>query len=245
MKERLQKVLAHHQVASRRKAEQFILDGRVSVNGEIVRELGTKVDEHDVVLVDGKAIIKTQNIYIIMNKPRGYISSVSDEKNRPVILDLLSKEDQDARVYPVGRLDYDTAGLILLTNDGELTQRLTHPKFEVDKTYLVRVEGIVIKQKIRDLRAGIKLEDGSFARSPFVRLIERDTHAKTSLIEMVLTEGRNQQVKRMMEAIGHPVKKLTRTRYAFLDLEGIERGGYRYLKVHEVKKLFGYKYESI
>jgi 23S rRNA pseudouridine2605 synthase len=232
--------MANHQVASRRKCEEIIVAGRVKVNGVVVKELGTKVSQKDEILVDDQPISKQPNTYILMNKPAGTISSANDEKNRKTVLDLLSPEDQKARVYPVGRLDYDTSGLIILTNDGDLTLKLTHPKFHVDKTYMAVVEGIITKQAVKTLRDGVRLP-GYTAKAAFVRVHERRSDTKESLVELVLTQGKNHQVKDMFSAVGFPVLKLTRTKLAFLTLDGVTRGGYRYLKIHEVKKLYGFQ----
>ncbi|MCF7932411.1 MAG: rRNA pseudouridine synthase [Acholeplasmataceae bacterium] len=239
--ERLNKVLADRGIASRRKCDLIIQEGRVKVNGVTVTELGTKVGTDDRVTVDGKPLLSVELHYFLMNKPTGVLSAVSDDKGRKTVIDLLEQRHRDLRLFPVGRLDYNTAGLIILTNDGELANRLSHPSFEVEKTYLTRVSGIVIKEKIRTLRKGITLEDGHLARPQDVRLVELDKTHQSTLISITLTEGRNREVRKIMEAIGHPVKKLTRIRYDFLTLEGIERGTYRPLKIHEVKKLYAHQ----
>lgn len=236
--ERLQKILANANVASRRKAEIMITEGRVSVNGKIITELGYKVSRNDTIKVDGKIITQTKKIYYLMNKPTGYLSTVEDDKGRKTVIDLLKEEDKDKRVYPVGRLDYDSAGLLLLTNDGDLTYRLTHPKYDVEKEYLVRVKGIVIRKKIVELRKGLKI-DGEFMRPKYVHLRELDKENQSSLITVVLTEGKNREIRRLFDALGYQVKKLTRIRYDFLTLDGVKRGGYRSLKIHEVKRLYG------
>jgi len=238
--ERLQKVLAHANIASRRKSEEIILEGRVKVNGNVVTELGFKVEKNDKIEVDGKPIEMAQHLYFLLNKPTGYVSTTSDDKNRKTVLDLLDPELKDIRLYPVGRLDYDTAGLLLLTNDGEFTNLMTHPEHEIEKEYLVRVEGIVIRKKIVQLRNGVMIDDDYLAVPKEVRLLELDKTYKTTLISITLAEGKNKQVRKMMDAIGHPVKKLTRVRYDFLTLEGVERGTYRFLKIHEVKKLYAH-----
>lgn len=238
--ERLQKVLAHANIASRRKSEEIILEGRVKVNGVTVTELGFKVEKNDKIEVDGKPIEMAQHLYFLLNKPTGYVSTTSDDKNRKTVLDLLDPELKDIRLYPVGRLDFDTAGLLLLTNDGEFTNLMTHPEHEIEKEYLVRVEGIVIRKKIVQLRNGVIIDDGYLAVPKEVRLLELDKSFKTTLISITLAEGKNKQVRKMMDAIGHPVKKLTRVRYDFLTLEGVERGTYRFLKIHEVKKLYAH-----
>ncbi len=236
--ERLQKILAQANIASRRKSEEIIVSGRVKVNGVVVTELGFKVNRSDKIEVDGKPIELAEHLYFLLNKPTGFVSTTSDEKNRKTVLDLLTEEHRDIRLYPVGRLDFDTAGILLLTNDGEFTNLMTHPEHEIEKEYLARVEGIVIRKKIVQLRSGVYIDDDYLAVPKEVRLIELNKDQQSTLISITLTEGRNKQVRKMMEAIGHPVKKLTRVRYDFLTLEGVERGAYRPLKVHEVKKLY-------
>ncbi|MBU1143049.1 MAG: rRNA pseudouridine synthase [Firmicutes bacterium] len=236
--ERLQKILAQANIASRRKSEEIIVSGRVKVNGVVVTELGFKVNRSDKIEVDGKPIELAEHLYFLLNKPTGFVSTTSDEKNRKTVLDLLTEEHRDIRLYPVGRLDFDTAGILLLTNDGEFTNLMTHPEHEIEKEYLARVEGIVIRKKIVQLRKGVIIDDDYMAIPKEVRLIELNKEQQSTLISITLTEGRNKQVRKMMEAIGHPVKKLTRIRYDFLTLEGVERGAYRALKVHEVKKLY-------
>lgn len=236
--ERLQKVLAQANIASRRKAEEIILAGRVSVNGVIVTELGFKVNQQDEIKVDGKAIERAMHLYFLLNKPTGYVSTTSDEKGRKTVVDLLTDEHKDIRLYPVGRLDFDTAGLLLLTNDGDFTHRMTHPEHQIEKEYLARVEGIVIRKKIVQLRKGVVIDGDYLAVPKEVRLIELNKTHQSTLLSITLTEGRNKQVRKMFEAIGHPVKKLTRVRYDFLLLDGVERGTYRPLKIHEIKKLY-------
>ena len=236
--ERLQKILAQANIASRRKSEEIILEGRVKVNGVVVKELGFKVSKSDQIEVDGKAIERAEHLYFLLNKPTGYVSTTSDEKNRKTVLDLLTENDRQTRLYPVGRLDFDTAGLLLLTNDGDFTNRMTHPEHEIEKEYLARLEGIVIRKKIVQLRKGVIIDGDYLAVPKEVRLLELDKAHQSTLISITLREGKNKQVRKMCEAIGHPVKKLTRVRYDFLTLEGVERGTYRPLKIHEVKKLY-------
>ncbi len=238
--ERLQKILAQANIASRRKSEEIIQAGRVKVNGEVITELGYKVNQTDLIEVDGKPIEMAQHLYFLLNKPTGYVSTTSDEKNRKTVLDLLDPELKDTRLYPVGRLDFDTAGILLLTNDGDFTRRMTHPEHQIEKEYLVRVEGIVIRRKIIDLRKGVMIDGNYLAVPKAVRLVELDKQYQSTLLSITLTEGRNKEVRKMMDAIGHPVKKLTRVRYDFLTLDGVERGRYRLLKVHEVKKLYAH-----
>lgn len=238
--DRLQKVLAQANIASRRKSESIILEGRVKVNGEVIKELGFQVNPSDQIEVDGEKIERAEHLYFLLNKPTGYVSTTKDEKNRPTVMDLLSDEHKKVRLYPVGRLDFDTAGLLLITNDGELTKRLTHPQHEIEKEYLVRVDAIVIRKKIVELRNGVIIDDNYKAKPKEVRLLELDKQNQSSLLSMTLVEGKNKQVRKMIQAIGHKVKKLTRIRYDFLTLEGVERGTYRPLKIHEVKQLYAH-----
>jgi 23S rRNA pseudouridine2605 synthase len=238
--ERLQKVLAQANIASRRKSESIILEGRVKVNGEVIKELGFQVNPTDQIEVDGEKIERAEHLYFLLNKPTGYVSTTSDEKNRPTVMDLLTEEHKKVRLYPVGRLDFDTAGLLLITNDGELTKRLTHPQHEIEKEYLVRVDAIVIRKKIVELRNGVIIDDNYKAIPKEVRLLELDKKNQSSLLSITLVEGKNKQVRKMIQAIGHKVKKLTRIRYDFLTLEGVERGKYRPLKIHEVKQLYAH-----
>lgn len=230
---RLQKAIANSGVTSRRKAEVLITEGRVSVNDEIVTELGTKVTRSDKIEVDGVLITKEDKVYILYYKPAGEISAVEDNRGRSTVTDLFTELGK--RVYPVGRLDYDTSGILILTNDGEFTQYMTHPKYEVTKTYRVKVDGILKRHEQKQMESGIMLEDGKTAPSK-VNVI-RDKKNKNMILEVTLHEGRNRQVRRMFEHYGLKVLKLTRVNYDFLNLEGLGEGEYRYLKPHEVKKL--------
>lgn len=236
--ERLQKVLAQANIASRRKSEDFITAGRVKVNGNVVTELGFKVDKKDKIEVDGKPIELAEHLYFLLNKPVGYVSTTSDEKNRQTVLDLLDPELRTTRLYPVGRLDFDTAGLLLLTNDGDFTNKMTHPEHEIEKEYLARCEGIIIRKLIVQLREGVLIDGDYLAVPKSVRVMELNKGQQSTLLSITLTEGRNKEVRKMLDAIGHPVKKLTRIRYDVLTLEGVERGSYRPLKPHEIKKLY-------
>lgn len=200
--ERLQKVIAHAGVASRRKAEELIAEGRVKVNGKIVKEQGVKVSPSDKVEVDGIPVEREQPVYFLLYKPRGVLSAVSDDKGRQVVTDYFSEVEQ--RVYPVGRLDYDTSGLLILTNDGEFANLLMHPRNEVEKVYVAKVKGIPTKESLRTLQRGVKLEDGKTAPAR-AKVISADKKKQTAIIELVIHEGRNRQVRRMMEAIGHSV----------------------------------------
>lgn len=235
MQERLQKIISEAGVASRRKAEELIVDGRVTVNGKKVSELGTKVVRgRDTIAVDGKPIGVAKKYYILLNKPKGVITSLHDPEGRQTVAEYIS--DIPARLYPVGRLDYATEGLLLMTNDGELTNGLLHPSQEIYKTYLAEVAGIPSEEKLDRLRVGIKLEDGLTAPAR-VRVIGKDEEKGRTQLEVVIHEGRNRQVRRMCEAIGHPVNKLKRVQFAFLTLEGVRRGKYRHLDRDEVARL--------
>ncbi|MBE0700781.1 MAG: rRNA pseudouridine synthase [Acholeplasmataceae bacterium] len=238
--ERLQKVLAQANIASRRKCEQYILDGRVKVNGVVVKVLGFKVDKKDRIEVDGRSIELAEHLYFLLNKPTGYVSTTSDDKGRQTVMDLLSPEHRQIRLYPVGRLDFDTAGLLLITNDGDFTKKLTHPEHEIEKEYLARVEGIVIRNRLKILRKGVTIDENYLAIPKAAHIVELDKKNQTTLISITLVEGKNKQVRKMMEALGYPVKKLTRVRYDQLTLDGVERGFYRQLKIHEVKHLYGH-----
>lgn len=232
--ERLQKVIAHAGFASRRKAEQLIMEGNVKVNGKMVKELGVKVSPSDRVEVNGIPVEREEPVYFILYKPRGVISSVADDKGRKVVTDFLQNIKQ--RIYPVGRLDFDTSGILLLTNDGEFANLLMHPKSEVEKVYVAKVKGIPSREKMRSLEKGIRLEDGKTAPAK-TKMISMDKKKETAIIELTIHEGRNRQVRRMLEAIGHPVMKLKRERYGFLTLQGLKSGDARELTVHEVKQL--------
>ena len=207
---RINKYIALCGVASRRKAEELILAGRVTVNDEVMTELSYKVDEeNDIVKVDDK-LIKEENklVYILLNKPEGYITTVKDQFDRPSVLDLVS--DIKERVYPIGRLDYETSGLLLLTNDGDLTYKLTHPKHEVDKTYVARVKGKLTKEEIERFKTGLKIEDYTTAPAK-LKVIKYDEQRDSSLLEIKIHEGKNRQVRKMCKAINHPVLRLRRS----------------------------------
>ena len=233
--ERLQKVIAYAGVASRRKAEQLITEGKVKVNGKVVRELGTKVSNSDTIEVEGVKLEKENKVYFLLYKPKGYISAVTDDKGRKTVVDIF-KKDVPERIFPVGRLDYDTTGLLLLTNDGEFSYQLTHPKFKIDKTYVARVKGVPTIDGLKKLQRGIKLEDGKTAPAQ-VSMTSFDEKAGKAICEITIHEGRNRQVRRMFEAIGTPVVKLKREKFAFLTLGHLKPGQYRQLTKQEVKWL--------
>lgn len=233
--ERLQKILAHAGVASRRKCEELIQSGKVTVNDEVVRELGVKADPaKDVIAVNGKRIRTEDKLYLLFNKPKGVITSVHDEKGRSVVTDYLKGVKE--RVYPVGRLDYDTEGLLLLTNDGELANLLTHPRHHVPKTYHATVEKVPHGAALEKLQKGIKLEDGMTAPAE-VEYHDVDPEGKMATIAITIREGRNRQVRRMFEAIHHPVVRLKRVSFGGLTLDNLQRGKYRKLSEQEVKLL--------
>lgn len=235
MLERLQKVIAQAGVASRRDAEDLIKAGRVTVNGKTVTELGSKIEpKRDRVSVDGKPLKAEKYVYILLNKPKGVITTLEDPRGRKTVADLVAAIPE--RVYPVGRLDYNTEGLLIMTNDGDLTYALTHPSHEIAKTYLAKVHGYPPEEKLDKLRAGIKLEDGITAPAK-INIVAIDQEKQLTTLEITIYEGKNRQIRRMCEAIGFPVKNLKRVKFAFLTLEGIRRGQYRQLLAGEVEEL--------
>jgi len=220
---RLQKYLAHAGVASRRAAERLIEQGKVRVNGKVVRELGTSVGESDRIDVSGTPVVlHTERTYLIVHKPAGMMTTMSDPEGRRTIRDLIPKDSP--RIVPVGRLDYDTSGVLLLTNDGELAHVLTHPRFGVDKTYRAIVAGRLLPQDLKRLASGVKLE-GSRTQSAQLRVVA--TRRDTSVIDITVHEGQNRQVRRMFEAVGHPVILLSRLRFGPLKLGDLPVGGSR------------------
>jgi len=232
--ERLQKVIAASGIASRRKAEELILAKKVKVNGEVVSELGVKVSEKDEVLVNGVKINREEKVYYLLNKPRGIITSTSDEKGRDTVISLISEE---RRIYPVGRLDYDTTGALILTNDGEFANMMMHPSNNIDKVYVAKIKGILLPSEIVLLKNGV-LIDGVKTAKARVKVKKIDKNTNTSIVELTIHEGKNHQVKRMFEAVGKEVLKLKRERIAFLDLKGLNSGEYRKLSHKEVSKLY-------
>ncbi|PKR78888.1 pseudouridine synthase [Halalkalibacillus sediminis] len=233
--ERLQKVIAKSGITSRRKAEKLIEDGRVKVNKKKVTELGTKVTGNDVIEVDGVPIEREAPKYFLLYKPRGVISSVSDEKGRKVVTDLISEEIEE-RLYPVGRLDYDTSGILILTNDGDFTQKLIHPKYELDKVYVAKVDGLLSKEEVLQLKKGV-VHEGERLKAVKSRMLSADKSKKKCIVELTLHQGKNRQVRRMFEALGYRIDKLKRERFGPITLEGMNPGQYRELNPHEVKLL--------
>ena len=232
--ERIQKIIASSGYCSRRKAEELIIQGKVKLNGKIIRELGTKATSSDQIMVEGNLISEENKVYYLLNKPRGVITSVQDDKNRKTVVDLINT---DKRIYPVGRLDYDTTGILLLTNDGELANLIMHPKNKIDKVYIAKVNGLVTKEIALKLSNGV-LIDGKKTSKARVKVKKYDKKTGTSVLELTIHEGRNHQVKKMFEAVGFEVLKLKREKIAFLDLTGLKSGSYRKLSIKEVKKLY-------
>ncbi len=235
--ERLQKVIAQAGIASRRKAEELILEGKVKVNGEVIKELGTKVSESDKVEVNNKPIEKETKEYYLLNKPRGVITTTNDEHGRKTVTDLI---ETSARIYPVGRLDYDTTGAILLTNDGEFANILMHPSNKIDKVYLAKLEGIIKGEQINALKNGIMLDD-VLVKASRVKLKKVNQENSTSMVEITIHEGKNHQVKRMFESVGFHVEKLTRERIGIFDIKNLKSGQYRKLTPKEVQIVYSYK----
>ena len=233
--ERLQKILSHAGISSRRAAEKIILSGRVTVDDKIISELGPKADtEKNKICLDGKILkFDEEKIYVLLNKPKNFLCTVKDDRGRKTVLDLV--KNISARIYPVGRLDFDSEGLIILTNDGELTNALLHPKFKIKKTYRAKIFGELTDEKIKKLRTGVELDDGLTAPAEiFVMSREKNF----SVVEITIHEGRNRQIRRMFAAVGCEVKKLKRRRFANLTLQGVKSGKFRRLTEKEIKKLY-------
>ena len=235
--ERLQKILAQAGIASRRKCEELIKDGRVTVDGRVITELGFKVDpEKATITFDGRPLVQEEIVYILLNKPAGYVTTLSDPQGRPIVTDLLAGIRQ--RVFPVGRLDFATEGALILTNDGRLSQFIQHPRHEVNKTYLATVRGVPSPDTIRQLENGIVI-DGQKTWPARVKIIEQKKYE--SILEVIIHEGKKRQVRKMLDAVGHPVKSLRRTAYGNLQLGKLKPGQYRFLATNDLKKIFSGK----
>ena len=237
--ERLQKIIASSGYCSRRKAEELIKKGLVFGNGNKITELGTKVDPNDEIIVEGNTISEESKEYYLLYKPAGVITTTSDDKNRKTVIDLIKT---DKRIYPIGRLDYDTTGVLLLTNDGEFANILMHPSNKIDKVYLVKTHGILTKEELFSLRNGV-LIDGFKTSKAKVRIKQYNKSSNLSLVEITIHEGKNHQVKNMFAAINHDVVKLKRERVGFFDLTGLKTGEYRKLTIKEIKKIYALNHE--
>jgi len=233
--ERLQKVIANSGYCSRRKAEELIIQGKVTVNGETIFELGTKVSKNDIIEVEGISLNKDKNYeYYLLNKPRGVVTTTSDDKGRKTVIDLINT---NTRIYPVGRLDYDTTGLLLLTNDGKMANALMHPSSKIDKTYIAKVQGILSGYDVKKLRSGVII-DGKKTSKCFVKVRSIDKEKNTCIVELVIHEGRNHQVKKMIESVDKKVIKLKREKFAIFDCSGLKYGEYRRLTNKEISILY-------
>ena len=236
MEERLQKYLASAGIASRRKCEDLIMQGKIKVNGEIVTELGTKIDpENDKIEYNEKLVNKDEEkVYILLNKPIGYVTTAKDQFNRDKVLDLVKLKK---RIVPVGRLDMYTSGALILTNDGEFVNKLTHPKNEIDKTYNATVKGIITNQEIKELEKGIEIDDGYITKPAKVKILKIDKDNNISRIQITIHEGKNRQVRKMCEAINKKVLALHRSRIGNLEVKDLKIGKWRYLTKKEIDNL--------
>jgi 23S rRNA pseudouridine2605 synthase len=241
--ERLQKRIAESGICSRRKAEELITAGRVKVNGQVVKILGTKVSGDDVIEVDGKVIENEIKKYYVINKPRGVVCTASDDLNRTTIIDILPEAVKKQRIYPVGRLDYDTKGVLLLTNDGEFMNALVGPKSGIEKEYLVRAKGILTMTDVKNLTEGVVINNKkTLPANVLLESFDR-THGST-LVRITITEGNYHQVKEMFKAIDHEVKKLTRVRFGNITINNLKEGEIKELSIKEVKILYGLAKQS-
>lgn len=232
--ERLQKFIAASGLCSRRKAEELIKMGKVEIDGEVVTELGVKVSGKESIVVDGELLRREEKEYYLLNKPREVITSCSDDKNRKTVVNLI---ETDSRIYPVGRLDYDTTGVLLLTNDGEFANIMMHPNNKIDKVYIAKIRGIIKGDSINKLKNGVVI-DGKKTEKCRVKLRKTDLKTNSSIVEITIHEGRNHQVKKMFEAVGFEVLKLKRERVGIFTLQGLTSGDYRRLSPKEVSKIY-------
>ena len=232
--ERLQKVIAASGLTSRRKAEELIEQGKVKVNGKIVTELGTKVSDKDRVEVNNEILTREVKEYYLLNKPRGVVTTTSDDLNRKTVVDLIPT---NARIYPVGRLDYDTTGVLILTNDGDFANILMHPSNSIDKVYMAKLKGIIKGEQINMLKDGVEL-DGQLVKASRVKLKKVDQKTNSSMVQITIQEGKNHQVKRMFEAVGYEVTKLKREKEGIFDLKNLQSGEFRKLTPKEVAKIY-------
>lgn len=232
--ERLQKVIAASGLTSRRKAEELIEQGKVKVNGKVITELGTKVSDKDRIEVNNQILTREEKEYYLLNKPRGVVTTTSDDKNRKTVVDLIPTH---ARIYPVGRLDYDTTGVLLLTNDGDFANILMHPSNEIDKVYMAKLKGIIKGEQINKLKDGIDL-DGQIVKASRVKLKKVDQKTNTSMVQITIKEGKNHQVKRMFDSVGYEVIKLKREKEGIFDLKDLQSGEFRKLTPKEIAKVY-------
>jgi 23S rRNA pseudouridine2605 synthase len=234
--ERLQKIIARSGICSRRKAEELIAAGKVTVNGDIITEMGYKANVEDIIFVDGKQVIIEENIYLLMNKPRYTVCTTNDELSRRTVISILPESYKKYRLFPVGRLDYDTKGVLLITNDGEFMNELVGPKSNIEKEYLARLDGIITKDQLKKLENGVKIDDYVTRRCrTYLSSVDRVNNSSSAGI--ILKEGKNHQVKKMFDSLGYEVKRLTRLRFGELTTEGLAEGDFRELKPHEIKRL--------
>lgn len=231
--ERLQKVIAQAGICSRRKAETLIESGKVRVNGEICTTLGTKVSGNDTIEVNGQHVEREDHVYYVFYKPKGCICTNQDNFERQTVLDYFPK---DKRIYSVGRLDYDTSGVLLMTNDGEFCNQMIHPRYHLPKKYLVNVQGFLTDEDVKVLRKGLKTRDETYQPAK-VKILQKDEVRQRTQLELTILEGKNHQVKNMMESLGHRVRRLHRLSFGDIDVQGLKPGEYRILKPFEIKQL--------
>lgn len=232
--ERLQKIIANAGICSRRKAEQLILDGKVTVNGQVVNTLGTQASEEDQVEVEGKLLGKEKKVYFILNKPRNTLTTVADDRGRPTVMDIFTNVKE--RIYPVGRLDFDTTGALILTNDGELTNLITHPSGKVEKVYIATIDEKVSEEALNKIREGIEI-NGEKTQPATVEVSKYNEEKRRTIIKLTINEGKNHQVKNMFEAVGYEVKKLNRESVGGITTKGLYEGQYRPLTLEEIQLL--------
>ena len=234
MAERLQKLIAASGYTSRRKAEQLILEGKVTVNGTVVNQLGVKAEPSDIIIVEGVRLLKENKRYYLFYKPEKVITSMSDEKDRTCVKDFF--ESVNERVVPVGRLDYDTSGALIMSNDGEFINLITHPRHKIKKTYVAKISGKLEDQHLKILRSGVRIDNYKTAPAE-VNIVKNKNKSSNTLVRLTIPEGKNRQVRRMFETLGYEVLKLKREAIEDLTLEGLKKGEYRVLTIHEVKRL--------
>ena len=233
--DRLQKIIAASGLTSRRKAEEWILQGRVKVDGQVVTELGVKPRKGALIEVDGKAIAREDKVYYVMNKPKKVLCTLNDEHDRRTVVDLMT--DVPQRVFPVGRLDYDTTGVLIMTNDGEFANEIIHPRYHIAKVYEVTINGILKTEEIKQLEQGVVLDDGIKTLPAKLWVTNKDFAHEQTMFELTIQEGRNRQIKRMLEVFGYEVRRLHRRSLGPITVRGLNPGEYRLMKPFEVKQL--------